>query len=275
MQPLEIVKLTPRSNCQACGFPSCLAFAAAVAKTGFAPGRCPFLDPNALAPLLGAPQAEDLDHLAEKKELLFIAHLKSKISQLDFATLAPRLGARWFATHPDTLSFSYLGQEAAIDKAGILLAGQPPRDHRDQILLYNYLAMGGGTPPGGEWLGLESLPNTISKVKTLATYGEERLAHLFHEQGEERAAAIGRQLGARFISEPNAALEMIVPVLPLVPHYLLYWPEEAADGFPAKVKILFDRRVLDFLDVESLVFAAERLADRFCELARALPGSNS
>jgi hypothetical protein len=32
------------------------------------------------------------------------------------------------------------------------------------------------------------------------------------------------------------------------------------------VKVLFDRRVLDFLDLESLVFSAERLADRLAAL---------
>lgn len=262
MHPLEIVKLTPKTNCRACGFPSCLAFAAAVAKTGANPGLCPFLDPTALN--LTGPEAQDLDHLAEEKELIFIAHLKSKICHLDFAALAPKIGAQWSAEQGGTLFFPYLGQEARIDKSEIRLAGQPPTDHRDQILLYNYLARANGAPPAGPWLGLESLPNTISKVKTLATYGEERLALFFHEQGLERARALGRQLGARIKTDPDAALEMIVPVLPMVPHYLLYWPEDAEDGFPAKVKILFDQRVLEFLDVESLVFAAERLADKFC-----------
>ena len=52
----------------------------------------------------------------------------------------------------------------------------------------------------------------------------------------------------------------------MVPHYLLFWDEEPADGFAARTKLLFDRHVLDFLDLESLVFSAERLADRLAEL---------
>ncbi len=42
------------------------------------------------------------------------------------------------------------------------------------------------------------------------------------------------------------------------------------DGFEARVKILFDQNVMDFLDLESLVFAAERMADCLLELDREL-----
>ena len=43
-------------------------------------------------------------------------------------------------------------------------------DPRDQILLYNYVASGGGQAPQGMWVGMESLPNSIAKVRTLAAY---------------------------------------------------------------------------------------------------------
>ena len=51
-----------------------------------------------------------------------------------------------------------------------------------------------------------------------------------------------------------------------MPHYLLFWDEEAEEGFESRVKVLFDQHVLDFLDIESLVFSAERLAERILEL---------
>jgi hypothetical protein len=67
---------------------------------------------------------------------------------------------------------------------------------------------------------------------------------------------------------PSATVGCIIPVLPRIPQYLLYWEAEPEDGFPDKVKILFDRQVLHFLDLESLVFSAERLADRFAVLLK-------
>ena len=51
----------------------------------------------------------------------------------------------------------------------------------------------------------------------------------------------------------------------MVPQFLLFWDHEPEDGFPARVKLLFDQHVMDYLDLESLFFSAERLADRFEE----------
>ena len=51
-----------------------------------------------------------------------------------------------------------------------------------------------------------------------------------------------------------------------MPLSLLFWDEEQEEGFPAKVKVLFDENVMSFLDLESLVFATERMAERLMEL---------
>jgi CO dehydrogenase/acetyl-CoA synthase gamma subunit (corrinoid Fe-S protein) len=42
VNPLEIVRRTPKTNFGQCGFPTGLAFAAAVCKTAFDPTACPF-----------------------------------------------------------------------------------------------------------------------------------------------------------------------------------------------------------------------------------------
>ena len=73
-------------------------------------------------------------------------------------------------------------------------------------------------------------------------------------------------LHGKKVADSSATAASIIPVLPMVPQQLLFWDEEPEDGFKAKVKILFDARVLDYLDVESLVFSAERLADRLMQL---------
>jgi hypothetical protein len=66
----------------------------------------------------------------------------------------------------------------------------------------------------------------------------------------------------------SADFAAILPVLPHVPLYLIFWDQYLEDGFEARVKILFDQHVMDFLDLESLVFAAERMADRLLDLDR-------
>ena len=261
---LDILRRTKKNNCGKCGHPTCMAFAVAVAKTGADPGRCPYLDLTGLP--AAAPEAETIDDLARQRDLTLIDHLRTKVSHLDFAALTGPLGVRWSDNDPDTLYFSYLDHAVRFGRNTILLDGAEPEDPRDQILLYNYISSGGGHRPANDWLGLESLPNSISKVKTLEKYSEKRLAELFSGRKPEWIYGLCQKLGG--IADPDAAasLGVIIPVLPMVPHYLLFWEEEPEDGFAARVKLLFDRHVLDFLDLESLVFSAERLADRLAEL---------
>jgi len=262
--PLAVFKRTPGTNCGQCGRPTCLAFGVAVATTGADPSQCPYIDLVGFD--LGEATAKGGKDPNRERELALVAHLQGKIASLDFSIIAGSLGAVWEGGTPDELAFPYLGQAVRLAKSGILLDGVPPEDPRDAILLYNYVHGAGGRPPDQTWVGMESLPNSISKVRTLATYCEQRLARLFAGQTPAAIVALGEPLGAR-PGPGTATVELIVPVLPMVPQYVLFWDEEPADGFEARVKVLFDRHVLDFLDIESLLFAAERMAERFERLA--------
>jgi hypothetical protein len=242
-----------------------------VTKGGVAASLCPHLDPKQLPAELTAVGKDDggldsVDRGQEERDMALVAHLKSKVQTLDFKSLALRLGAVWSAEQPDMLSFSYLGRPVELGREAVVMAGEQLVDPRDQILLYNYVAFGGGRVPDGTWVGMESLPNSISKIRTLATYCELRLAKRFSGRAarlQECCAACGGEEGS---GDQSGDVGMIIPVLPHVPLYLLFWDEEPEDGFEAKIKVLFDHNVMDFLDLESLVFAAERMADRLAEL---------
>lgn len=266
LNPFDLFKKTPKTNCGQCGYPACLAFAAAVTKGGEDPGKCPFLDPadSELARREGAA----LEQLPRQRELELVAHLKGKIAALDFAAIAGPLGCTAInVPEGELLLFSFLGREVRLSKDGVLLDGAAPEDPRDQILLYNYVHFRGGAEPDRrDWIGLESLPNTISKVKTLAVYCERPLAELFSRHSPAAMLAAGGRLGGEVPAETAADLSMIVPVLPRVPLCLHFWAEAPEEGFSARAKVLFDRWVLDFLDLETLVFAGERLADRLALL---------
>jgi hypothetical protein len=112
---------------------------------------------------------------------------------------------------------------------------------------------------------MESLPNSIAKIRTLAAYCEERLAERFSGR-INKLTELYVALAAEPAAGQSADAAFIIPALPCVPLLLLFWEAELEDGFPAKVKVLFDQHILDFLDLESLVFAAERMADRLLEL---------
>ena len=262
MNPLQVVARTPKNNCRECGYPTCLAFGVAVTATGIDPRRCPHINLEGLNIQVAGVALEDAAH---QRDLALVEHLKSKIAGADFAALAPRLGATWDET-AKVMTFAYLGQKVALSTSTIMIDGRAPEDPRDQILLYNYVHSGGGLPPSGEWLGLESLPNSISKVRTLATYCEVPLARLFSGHSQEQLINVAAMAGGTLIDNPAATLTFIFAVLPRLPQQVIFWAEEPEDGFAARVKILFDQRVLDYLDIESLVFTGERLAERLATL---------
>lgn len=270
MNPLDFIKFTPKSNCGECNHPTCLAFAVAVTKGGADPAGCPYVGPDVLKTVRETQSAgtglEKVSQGQAERDLTLVAQLKSKIRDMDFGRVAPQIGALWNPSCPDRLSFKYLGRQVILGKDALHMNGDSPADPRDQILLYNYVFFGGGAPPLHDWVGMESLPNSISKVRTLEKYCEQPLARAFSGHAR-RLDEICRQLGA--YSEPgdqSATVAVVIPVLPRIPQYILFWDEEPEEGFASRVKVLFDRKVLDYLDIESLVFSAERTAERIMEL---------
>ncbi len=273
MQPLEFLKITPRTNCGECGYPACLAFAAAVTKGGEQPGKCPYVDVAELGDEFattdhGQDGMAGVDKLLDEKDVALVAYLKEKTSGIDFSKVAGKIGCTWSGVDKGCLLFHYLGREVALCHNIVTISGRDVEDPRDQILLYNYVDFGGGDAPKLEWVGMESLPNSISKVRTLRVYCEERLATFFTDKTElmkTHAPSLGALLDEN--SEQSCSAAFFVSVLPRLPMYVLFWDEEKEDNFPAKVKVLFDEKVMDYLDIESLVFACERMAERWVELA--------
>ncbi len=271
LNPFDILKFTPKSNCGECGQPTCLAFASVVARGGGDPTLCPHLSEEGRRLIGNQQPGEELEALAGARDQLLVEQLRQKIQGLDFSKIAGRLGCQWQDARPDELRFRYLGGAVVFSKDAILWEGEVLPDPRDQILLSNYVYFGGGQGPASVWVGMENLPNSISKVKTLRVYCEERIARAFsgHSFGEWEKAS--HRLEARPVPEQeqaSASYAMIFPVLPAVEVYLLFWEAEPDDDFDARAKVLFDRNVLGYLDLESLVFAAERLAERLEDLLR-------
>ncbi len=290
MTPHEFLKYIPATNCGKCGYAACLAFAVAVTKGGVTPDLCPYVQKDMLPAEFGAEKGglDRVERGQDERDMNLVAHLKSKIQELDLCEFSCRLGTDWSADNPDQLRFSYLGRSILLGRDEVVMDGQQLVDPRDQILLYNYVAFGGdagdirgekaeGKLPGGTWVGMESLPNSIAKIRTLATYCEGRLAEKFAGRIEELAPLCDKVGGEKGNDEQgqSADFAVILPVLPYVPLYFLFWDQDLEDGFEARVKILFDQHVMDFLDLESLVFAAERMADRLLELDRELTGGRA
>lgn len=259
MNALEIVKKTPKTNCGECGYPACMAFAVAVVSSGEDIFRCPYIarDTDAGASMDNIQRVHDPDTVLLKT-------LKEKVKTVDISERARRLGGKMVKQDGSSmLELSYLGDTVLISSDNILTSAGTELDPRDQILLYNYLFFGGRGELSGEWVGLESFPNSISKVVTLKRYTQDKLASKFANMGEVFKEKLN-EMNAVDVPECHADFCLSVPVLPKVPLQVYFWDADEEDGFPASVKILFDKNALEFLDIESLIFAAERMTEKAC-----------
>jgi predicted RNase H-like HicB family nuclease len=134
----------------------------------------------------------------------------------------------------------------------------------DAILIYNYLASPGEEPNRGTWISFQSLPNSVSKTKTLERL-QQHLAEAFAGRLavlQERALALG---GQPTRAGEDADLTLVFRPLPRVPILLLYWEAEPDEDFPAQARCLFDASVLAYLDLESLLFLVEGLMERLLD----------
>ncbi len=255
MNALEILKKTPKTNCGECGHAACMAFAVAVVSAGEDISKCPYIQVDTTG--------NDVKHVHDPDTVL-LKTLKAKIGAVDLAERAQRLGGEMVHEQGDAmLKLLYLGETVLISSRNMITESGEEPDPRDQILLYNYLFFGGSGELSGKWAGLESFPNSISKVVTLKRYTEDKLARQFEDRTDELRREL-EAMNAVPALECHADLCMVVPVLPKVPILVNFWDSDREDGFAASVKVLFDENALEFLDIESLIFASERMAEKAC-----------
>ncbi|AEH45313.1 Fe-S cluster domain protein [Thermodesulfatator indicus DSM 15286] len=255
--PVEIIKKLPRTNCKECGYPTCLAFAMAVVTGACEPSKCPYFFPE------DWPEVKQKGPLKEDYAWRILEEVKKKVQNINLKEIAPRLGA---SLEDDRLKLPFLDTEVLIDATQAVRIDSQELDPRDQILLYNYLIFAGKTPLKGEFVGLESFPSSLSKTATLRHYAEEKLAQNF----SGRLKALEKSFkffNVENVQECPADLCAVIYVLPKVPLKIHFFEAEPEENLSPEVKILFDANATDYLDLESLVFCAERLVERLIELA--------
>ena len=261
---MEVLKSLPRTNCGDCGQATCLAFATRVIKEGEDLRKCPHLN-GAGTEISAAVQAQQQAGIGRRRESVAISLevLQEKVAPLDFAALAPGLGATYGeeAGRP-YLSLAYFGFCLQVFKDELRYPPGALADPWDAILLYNYIASEGQAPVIGEWIAYNSLPNSVSKSKTLARL-ERQLADHFAGQAAQLKERVGQLSGETVaVGGEDADVQAVFLPLPRVPLLLLFWDAEAEEGFAAQARFLFDASVTSYLDLEAMLFLVEHLMDR-------------
>jgi len=265
---LELLKVLPKTNCGECGLSTCLLFALKVFGKEISPEKCPYF-PKELLPQEASQESSKVTFNQLLENLKF---LKEKFRTLNLKERCENLGGE-FLEEKGAVKLFYLDTEILIPLDSsyhpleILELSQTQRelDPRDEILICNYFIFNGKAPLSQEFVGLESFPHSISKVKTLKKYAEEPLAEFFTEFGGD----LQKLLEPFRISNLNLQsdhLSFVVWVLPRVPLQITFWRGDEEEGLPSSCKVLYNASALSYLDLECLVFCAERFAEKLREL---------
>lgn len=264
LTPLDLYKLTPRNNCGACGFATCLAFATQVVVGKADLDACPHMDSAILEPFRAGLAGQHEAGIGVSRESFekTLDFLRQETDRWDFREIAESLGAHFdMKGGKPALVLPYFGRTLAVTRESITDDSGTETNPWEKILIYNYI-IGGAVEPSGSWVGMESLPNSVSKIGSLGSHCEKPLAERFagHLQDlREMVHGFGRILQ---LAEEKIDFAAEFRVFPKLAIRVLWWDEDPAEGFPCKTKFLFDSRVLQTIDLESLVFASEQIKDR-------------
>ncbi len=262
LSPIDVYKILPKRDCGECGEPTCFAFATKVVVEKLSLSLCPYIEAEKLRDY--ETQLKDQHRLGKwvKKDLAkdALKWAKEKAASLRLEDIAKRIGGEIVNFQgekalklPYFNTFVFMTPKKIQKEKGDL-------DLWEQVFLYNHMAQGGSKNPTGEFIPFHEIPNTISKEKSMKSHVQKPLEE--HFKGKiEKLKRIGISLGAEDLtSKYSCDLALLFKPLPKIRILLLFWDEEREDEhLPAQVNILFDKSVIDHLDVESILFLCEHL----------------
>lgn len=270
--PISVIDLMkdilPKTNCKDCGFPTCMSFATMVVTEKFPIEKCPHLDPETLE----ACQKELNEQYKSGKWLKkdaaadALKWAKERASSMKMEDIASRVGGQLSGSNGDkSIELKYFLDTIIAHNGKITKRDGTELNWWEQTFLYNHFAQGGVRKPVGSWKGLEEIPNTVSKMKSMVEHVEEPLRARF-TGGVDDLVTAARDLGAEILYDDNNSADVILLFRPLpkVPIKLLFWDEDKDDDFNARAKMLFDETITEHLDIESIMFLSERLKQLLC-----------
>jgi hypothetical protein len=256
--PMDILKKLNKSNCTKCHYPTCLAFAAAVARGQKRLGECSWLEKDIIEQFEGhAHEANEIEQDAEDTVEL----MKEKIRSLDLSSAAKRLGVPF---SDNALTIKVCGKNVYMDTDGNFSS----EIHIHQWItgpMLNYIIHGAGLDPVGEWVSFRELKNGkswynffIQRCEKPIKKVADKYPDLFHDMLH---IFNGKQVENHYQSD----ISLVLLPLPKVPVLICYWNPE--DGFESGLNLFFDSTADDNLAVESIYVLATGLVIMFEKIA--------
>jgi len=255
---VEIYKLLPKTNCGICGTPTCFGFAAKIAAGLASITACTSLN-ESVRQELAAEEAGRKERPGTVYEQA-LDSLRPKVAALDFRRVSEQSGATFVSA--DTLEIEFLHEPFLVTKERIAdRYGKEPIPFIS-ILIYNHLCMPDPPPPSGEWVTFSSIPASHAKDKAWVGHVEDVIAKQYagNVAGLRKACERFGGKPAEIKGSHDAAYEF--RFFPRYPVLLLFYDAVPDEDFPAQVKLLLDRNVDRYLDIESIVVLGEEFAGR-------------
>ncbi len=245
MNPIELYKKLPRTNCGVCRQKACMPFAFALLKGEAELSECCQLSGDAMNEVAASIRKSDW-----REDL--ISGLREEVKKIRLAEVAENLGAVF---RDGRLILTCFSRRVTIGSDGTIEAERALTPWM-RILLLLYIKNGGSKGLSGTWVFHNELRGGMMKGTAFRRECEEPLRELF-DNHFLRASQLLDEYGAEHpkdFATPDAWLVYVFPRLPVL---FLYWPTE--DEFESKVTIRFDSTADDCFDVEQLIFLVEEL----------------
>ena len=255
---MDVFKLLNKSNCEECGAPTCLAFAAGVFKGEKTLDACPHIASEILGQY-GTGQGSHKNPEADGAARL--EALKREVGSFDLAAAAQRVGGVF--AH-GKLTIKIMGKDFSVDTEG-RLSSDIHVHNWITLPFFDYLIRCQGAPVSGDWMALRELESgkewanffghrcekPLKKVADTYTDLFEDMIHIFN----------GRQVSNHYQSD----ISLVLHPLPLLPLLICYWKPE--EGMASDLNIFFDAHAERNLPMESIYALGVGLVRMFEQIA--------
>ncbi|MBI5664389.1 MAG: DUF3786 domain-containing protein [Nitrospirae bacterium] len=238
IQPLDIYKKMPRTNCGRCPAGTCMAFAVQFLRRMILLSECREIDEHIMREI--EAMLSDSGDWKERR----LKELFDEISATGFSAVAHDLGV---LVEGDLLKVVYMGREITLSRAGF----NDELDIMDKLLILMYIKQAGSGVPAGKWAAFREFKDGLIRSESFHGACEIPLAKMFEGSREgtiKRLTAIGAEKVKGFSTEHS----YVIYALPKLPLLVLLWPGD--EEFGADCKILLDSTATVFLDVEALLY---------------------
>jgi len=249
--------MLPRTNCQKCLLPSCLAFAAAIVSGSKKLKDCPDLDQASIDAFSAKYLRPDNKEVNQAE---FIDKLQKKMASVDFESVAPLIGA---TVKNDTIIINSLGKDFALDRQGNMVS-ECHIIPWVQAPLLSYITHKSHADITGKWISFREIKGGIEWQGLFARRCEEPLRKLADDNPELLTDLIDLFMG-KTIDWYEADIALILYPLPKIPVLICY---QAPEGdLQSKLTIFFDECCSINLHIKSIFTLCSGLVQMFAKIA--------